>query len=73
MGAFAETKDLQPQGWPTLIFENSIVGSGSMKLGSERPPRPSLRRLRAIEGASRGLEPAKKGLRNRLSALVRNF
>jgi hypothetical protein len=26
-GAFAEQRTYQPQGWPTLIFENSIVGS----------------------------------------------
>jgi hypothetical protein len=42
--ASAETEDNQPQGWPTLTFENSIVGLPSrsirIKPGSGRPPAP---------------------------------
>ena len=68
----------QPEGWPTLIFENSIVGLSSpatrMKRGSGRPSAPLLCARRGQWKAlfARPLTGQKR-LRNRLSALVRNF
>jgi eukaryotic-like serine/threonine-protein kinase len=53
-GAFAEQRTYQPQGWPTLIFENSIVGSSGPLYPLETWKREAVPRTpEPIEGALR--------------------
>jgi len=53
-GAFAEQRTYQPQGWPALIFENSIVGSSGPLYPHETWKREAAPRTpEPIEGALR--------------------